>query len=51
MGKDVVVVCNLEPRPIYGITSEVMLLAASSEDGKVSILSPDRVVEPGSKVT
>ncbi|MFQ5950967.1 MAG: methionine--tRNA ligase [Candidatus Geothermarchaeales archaeon] len=50
VGKEVVVICNLEPRQIYGVTSEVMLLAASSKDGEVAILTPDKTVEIGSKV-
>ena len=49
-GKTVIVICNLEPRQIYGVTSEVMLLAASSKNREVAILTPDKAVEIGSRV-
>jgi methionine--tRNA ligase beta chain len=45
-----VVLTNLEPRRIFGETSEVMILAAT-EGEKVSVLQPDKPVSPGSKVT
>jgi len=55
MGKKIVVVANLEPKTVRGVTSQGMLLAAIEEaDGKVSkisILSPDNAEVPdGSKV-
>lgn len=49
LGKHVVVVVNLEPAKLMGVTSEGMLLAAEDESG-VSILVTDRPVQPGSKV-
>ena len=49
IGKKIVILANLEPRKLRGITSQGMLLAA--EDGKiVSILTPDKDITPGSKV-
>ena len=48
-GKYVVVVTNLEPRKIFGIESEVMILAAQDESGVV-IIGPERPVSSGSKV-
>ncbi len=48
--KKVVVITNLEPATIRGITSEGMLLAASSGD-KLSIISPDDDIPAGSKVS
>lgn len=49
-GKLVAVVTNLEIRKIFGLQSEVMLLAAV--DGQhVSILHPDKQVSAGSKIT
>lgn len=46
----VAVVTNLKPRKIFGLDSEVMLLAAI--DGPaVALLSPDKAVSPGAKVT
>jgi methionyl-tRNA synthetase len=50
-GKMIVVVTNLAPRKLRGIESRGMLLAATSGDGKnVSLISPDKDVEPGSVV-
>jgi methionyl-tRNA synthetase len=49
IGKKIVILANLEPRKLRGITSQGMLLAA--EDGKlVSILTPDKDITPGSKI-
>jgi len=48
-GKQIVVLTNLEPRSIRGQVSEGMLLAAQGKDF-VSILVPDKEVEPGSQV-
>ena len=48
-GKHVAVIVNLQSRRIFGLESQVMILAA--EDGKiVSILQPDRAVKAGSKI-
>ncbi len=48
--KKIVVITNLEPATIRGITSEGMLLAASSGDN-LSIISPDDDIPAGSKVS
>lgn len=49
--KQIVVICNLEPRKMKGLVSEGMLLAATSEDhGKVILLSPEKKIDSGSKV-
>lgn len=40
-GKKIVVVNNLEPAILRGETSNGMLLAATSHDGKVVLLQPD----------
>ena len=48
--KVIAVVTNLKPRQIMGLTSEVMLLAAG--DGpEISILTPDRPLSLGARVT
>jgi len=48
--KLIAVVMNLKPRPIMGLMSEVMLLAAA--DGpEISVLISDRDVNAGSRVT
>lgn len=49
VGKQVVVVDNLDPAMLRGVESQGMLLAASDEEG-VCILSPLRPVKLGSIV-
>jgi methionyl-tRNA synthetase len=49
VGKEVVVVDNLEPAILRGEESQGMLLAASDENG-ISILTPHREVKLGSVV-
>ncbi len=52
IGKKIVVLANLEPRAIRGITSHGMLLAASNEDkSSVVILSPEKDITNGAKVS
>ncbi len=52
VGKKIVVVVNLEPRTLRGITSHGMLLAASSEDkSSVVLLSPDKDIPNGAAVS
>jgi methionyl-tRNA synthetase len=54
VGKQVIVVANLEPRTIRGEPSNGMLLAASAEDAgqitDVVVLAPVRPTPPGSTV-
>src|SRR6266511_2173278 len=50
VGKKVVVVANLEPAKLMGVESNGMVLAASSA-GKLAVLTPDRDLPPGPKVT
>jgi methionyl-tRNA synthetase len=50
LGKNVVVLVNLEPKVIRGVESKGMLLATLS-DNNLSILTTDREVPPGSKVS
>jgi len=49
IGKEIIVVTNLEPRMVMGIESNGMLLAASDDNGPV-ILRPDKDVPPGSGI-
>ena len=49
IGKEIVVVANLEPKIIKGIASEGMLLAAD-EQGEPVLLEPQKNVTPGAKV-
>jgi methionine--tRNA ligase beta chain len=50
IGKQVVVVANLETAKLRGMESQGMLLAASDE-GRVIILTPEKSVQSGSKVS
>lgn len=50
VGRQIVVVANLEPAKLRGLESQGMLLAASDE-GRVIILTPDKTVQPGAKVS
>jgi len=49
IGKEIVVVVNLEPKKIMGIESQGMLLAAD-KDGEPVILIPEKEVLPGTIV-
>jgi methionyl-tRNA synthetase len=49
LGKQIVVIDNLEPAVIRGEKSEGMLLAAVEGDD-ISILTPDRETKPGTKI-
>ena len=49
IGREVVLVDNLDPAVIRGVESNGMLLAASDDKG-ISIVTPDRDVAPGSLV-
>ncbi len=49
VGKKIVVVANLDPANIRGMTSEGMLLAAENS-GKISLVTMDKEIPVGSKV-
>jgi tRNA-binding protein len=49
VGKQVVAVLNLEPKPIAGVISECMMLASFTESD-LSLLRPDKEMPPGTKV-
>ena len=49
VGKQVVVVNNLEPAILRGVESQGMILAVSDEAG-ICVVSPDRLVKLGSTV-
>ena len=51
VGKQVIVVANLETATLRGMESQGMVLAASSDDGRVVILTPEKSVNPGAKVS
>jgi export-related chaperone CsaA len=49
VGKNVIVLVNIEPKKIANFLSEGMVLAAESE-GVISVLLSDKAIAPGSKV-
>ncbi len=50
VGKKIVIIANLKPRKIFGITSQGMLLAASDGEN-LAVLVPDRDVKEGAKIS
>ena len=50
VGKQVVVVANLEPAMLRGVESQGMVLAASDGE-RVVVLSPEKIVAAGAKVS
>lgn len=48
-GKQVVVINNLQPRRVFGVQSNVMILAAEDE-ATISLLVPERSVKIGSQI-
>jgi methionine--tRNA ligase beta chain len=51
-GKKIIIVVNLAPRKLRGIESQGMLLAAVSKDNsKVILISPEKDIAVGSKVS
>ena len=49
LGKQVIVVANLEPKIMMGLESRGMILAASCDDSPV-FLTPSKKVPPGAKI-
>jgi len=49
VGKEIVVVTNLEPKKLMGLESQGMLLAAD-RNGEPIILIPEKEVPPGTKI-
>ena len=49
LGKQIVVVRNLEPAVLRGVESQGMLLAAEFK-GKVVLISPEKEIETGAKI-
>jgi len=50
IGREIIIVANLEPRNLMGLESQGMLLAASDENG-IALLAPDKEVTPGFKIS
>ncbi len=49
-GKSVVFVANLKPRPLRGVTSQGMMLAADDGNGVVKLVTIDGEISTGSQV-
>jgi len=49
VGRSIVIVANLAPRPMMGLVSQGMVLAASIDGGPAMLLNPDPAV-PGTRV-
>jgi methionyl-tRNA synthetase len=50
VGKHVMVVVNLKPATLAGLTSQGMLLCAEDEFGELSLMTPDRFMPSGSEI-
>ncbi len=50
VGKQIVVVANLEHANLRGVESQGMLLAAEDKDGKVVLLGPEKPLKNNAKV-
>ena len=50
VGKNIIIVANLQPAVIRGIESNGMLLAAEDSQGRMAILSPQGEIDAGAKV-
>jgi len=50
VGKRIVIVANLQPAKLRGIESQGMLLAASDEEGRLALVTPERIIAPGGRV-
>jgi methionyl-tRNA synthetase len=50
VGKQIVVVANLEPAKLRGLESQGMLLAASDAEGRLALVTPERPIASGAAV-
>ena len=50
VGRTIVVVANLKPRPMMGMESQGMVLAASTETGPPSLVAVDPSLPAGARV-
>ena len=50
VGKKVAVITNLKPAKLCGLVSEGMILAASDDDGNLSVLTVDKDIISGSEI-
>jgi methionyl-tRNA synthetase len=50
VGKQIIVVANLQPATLRGVASQGMLLAASDDQGRLAIVTPEKPVANGAPV-
>ncbi|HVM97949.1 MAG TPA: methionine--tRNA ligase subunit beta [Candidatus Acidoferrales bacterium] len=50
VGKQIVVVANLQPATLRGVESQGMLLAASDAEGRLAFVTPEKPVAAGATV-
>ena len=50
VGEQIIAVCNFPTKNIAGVESEVLVLGAMEEDGKVVLLHPSQKVENGLEI-
>jgi len=50
IGKSIVLVANMQPTKIRGVESQGMLLAAQA-DGKLVLITPEKEIAPGAKIS
>jgi methionyl-tRNA synthetase len=50
VGKTVLLLANLAPRSIKGVESHGMILMAENENGELSIVAPEKEMNPGNEV-
>jgi methionyl-tRNA synthetase len=50
IGKTIIVVANLQPAKLMGLESQGMMLAASTEDGKLCFITPEKKIGKGAEV-
>ena len=50
IGKEILIVANLEPRQLMGLISNGMLLAVRNADGQPVILIPEKEVAAGTEI-
>lgn len=51
IGKQIVIIANLEPRKLADLESQGMLLAGSAEDGSPILLQPEKITSDGSVIS
>ena len=50
VGKQIIAVCNFPTKNIAGVESEVLVLGAMEEDGKVVLIHPYKIVANGLEI-